>query len=493
MRVFSATLATETNTFSPIPTGLDSFKTGIYHPAGTHPPEQSFFAGPLHAARLRADDLGLEVIQGLVAAAQPSGLVTRATYETLRDQLLADLQDALPVDVVLLGLHGAMAADGYDDCEGDLLGRIRALVGPDVVIGATLDPHCHMSEAMVAAANLLICWKHYPHTDALDRAMELVDRCVQARKRAITPQAVLIDARAITLIHTTREPGAAMVRLLQAIESRAGILSASIVHGFPWGDVPAMGTKALVYFDAQDARGRAHAEEAAREIVAAIRQHLEAFSPPYLGIDASFDEALTVTDGPVVISDGADNPGGGAGCDATFMLRRLIERAIHPAALGPVYDPGAVAMAFNAGLGARLLLRMGGKVSAMSGEPVDAQVTVRGLARQHTMSGMVPGVRLPCGDAAWLEIEGGIHVVLTALRMQAIHPDLFTGLGCELGTMRVIVVKSSQHFHAGFAPIASRVLYADAPGTLTLDLRRLDYRKADLRRWPFSQGMEVQP
>jgi len=431
------------------------------------------------------------VVQGLVAAAQPSGTVTRAAYETLRDQILADLRQALPVDIVLLGLHGAMAADGCDDCEGDLLGRVREIAGPDAVIGATLDPHCHMSAEMVAAADLLICWKHYPHTDALDRALELVDACVSARQGEITLKPVFVDARVITLIHTTREPGASMLRLLASIESRSGIVSASIVHGFPWGDVPTMGTRVLVYYDERQTQAAAHARAAADELVAAIWEHREAFSPPYLGIDAAYDEALTVAGGPVVISDGADNPGGGSGCDSTFMLRRLVERGIHPSALGPLYDPGAVAMVFNAGLGARLRLRMGGKISAMSGDPLDADVVVRGLARQHTMSGMVAGTRMNCGDAAWVEIERGVHVVLTSERTQAFHPDLFADLGCELGAMRIIVVKSSQHFHAGFAPIASRVLYADAPGTVTLDLRRLEYRKADTQRWPFVQSAQL--
>lgn len=490
MRVFSATLATETNTFSPIPTGLDSFHSGIFFPAGTHPPEMTHFAGPLHAAKLRAKELGLEVVQGLVAAAQPSGTVTRAAYESLRDQILDDLRQALPVDIVLLGMHGAMAAEGYDDCEGDLLKRARAIVGPQVVIGATLDPHCHMGPDMVAAADLLICWKQYPHTDALERAFELVDLCVKARQGTITPKPVLLDARVITLIHTTREPGISMVKLLQEMESRPGILSASIVHGFPWGDVPAMGTQALVYFDARQPQAETVAHGAAGEVVKAIWRHREEFSPPYLGIDAAYDEALTVQGGPVVISDGADNPGGGAGCDSTFMLQRLVERGIHPAALGPLYDPGAVAMAFNAGVGAQLQMRIGGKVSAMSGDPLDLQVTVRGLARKHTMSGVVAGTRMNCGDSAWLEIAGGIHVVLTSERLQAMSPDLFTGLGCELDQMKVIVVKSSQHFHAGFAPIASRVVYADAPGTLTLDLRQMDYKKADLQRWPFVETVK---
>ena len=137
MRVFTASLATETNTFAPMPTGLASFQVdGSYWPAGTHPAAMSMFGGPLHAARQRAREHGWTLVEGLVAAAQPGGTTTRLAYETLRDQILADLQAALPVQMVLLGLHGAMVADGYPDCEGDLLTRVRQLVGPGVVVGA---------------------------------------------------------------------------------------------------------------------------------------------------------------------------------------------------------------------------------------------------------------------------------------------------------------------------------------------------------------------
>ena len=134
MRVFSAGLATETNTFAPMPTGLASFRDRGYFKAGTHPDQMTFFAGPLWAARQRGKALGWDLVEGMVAAAQPSGTTTRYAYETLRDELLADLRGALPVDVVLLGLHGAMVADGYDDCEGDLLERVRKIVGPKVVV-----------------------------------------------------------------------------------------------------------------------------------------------------------------------------------------------------------------------------------------------------------------------------------------------------------------------------------------------------------------------
>ena len=120
MRVFSAALATETNTFAAIPTGLRAFRERGYFPAGTHPDRMSFFAAPLWAARLRGRALGWDVVEGMVAGAQPGGITTRAAYEALRDELLADLRAALPVDMVLLGLHGAMVADGYDDCEGDI-------------------------------------------------------------------------------------------------------------------------------------------------------------------------------------------------------------------------------------------------------------------------------------------------------------------------------------------------------------------------------------
>src|SRR6202007_2992468 len=161
MRVFTASLATETNTFAPIPTGIDAFKARGYFPAGKHPEPLSFFAAALWVAREVAANEGWTLVEGLVAGAQPGGVTTRAVYESLRDELLDDLRRALPVDMVLLGLHGAMVADGYDDCEGDLLRRVREIVGSSVVIGAELDPHNHLSVEMVGNADLLIAFKEY--------------------------------------------------------------------------------------------------------------------------------------------------------------------------------------------------------------------------------------------------------------------------------------------------------------------------------------------
>ncbi len=482
MRVFTASLATETNTFAPLPTGLASFHEGGYYPAGQHPDHMTFFAGPLWAARQRAREQGWQLVEGLVAGAQPSGITTRQAYETLRDELLADLQAALPVDMVLLGLHGAMVADGYDDCEGDLLARVRAIVGPGVVVGAELDPHNHLSAAMVGHADLLVAFKEYPHTDILERAFELVDLCAAQVAGRIRPRASVVDCAMIAALHTTQEPARGFVRRLQALEGRDGVLSISVTHGFPWGDVADMGARILVYTDDRQEQGDALARRLADELVA-LR---DALASPSADIDTTLDQALAAPPGLVVIADGADNPGGGAAGDSTFLLRRLVERGIQDAALGPLWDPGAVRIAFDAGVGARLPLRLGGKIGPMSGDPLDLLCTVRALAPEMVMSGLA-GTTVALGDCALVDAQG-VEVVLTSRRSQAMGCDLFSGLGCDPARKRIVVVKSSQHFRAAFAPIATTILYASAPGTVAHDLRGLRYAKIQRPKWPFDPG-----
>ena len=346
MRIFSGALATETNTFAPMPTGLASFNDRGYFPAGQHPDHMLYFSGPLWGARLRGAERGWDLVEGMVAGAQPSGITTRHAYETLRDELLRDLRAALPVDMVLLGLHGAMVADGYDDCEGDLLTRVRAIVGPDVVVGAELDPHNHLSAAMLAQANLLVCYKEYPHTDVKERALELVDLCAATVEKRIRPTLAVVDCDMVTLVHTSRNPARAFVDRIQSLEGHDGVLSISITHGFPWGDVADMGTKVFVYTDNNPAQAAALARQLADELIA-MREQL---SPAYPGVDAALDEAMASDGGPVVIADSADNPGGGAASDSTFLLRRMIERGIANAVLGPLWDPIAVRIAFDAGV-----------------------------------------------------------------------------------------------------------------------------------------------
>ncbi|WP_374665073.1 M81 family metallopeptidase [Ramlibacter sp.] len=478
MRVFSGGIATETNTFGPMPTGMASFQDRGYYPGGTHPDHMFYFAGPLWAARIRGKERGWTLVEGLVAGAQPSGITTRATYERLRAELLADLRAALPVDMVLLGLHGAMVADGYDDCEGDLLAHVREIVGPDVVVGAELDPHNHLSQAMVDHADVLMSYKEYPHTDVLERAFELVDLCAAKVQGRIRPTAAVVDTDMIVTLHTSRQPARGFVDRIQAMEGQDGVLSISITHGFAWGDVPDMGTKVLVYTDGDAPKAARLARQLADELIA-LR---DALSPHVPGIDKALDQAMAFEGGPVVLSDGADNPGGGAASDATFILQRLIERGITNVAIGPFWDPIAARIAIEAGEGARLPLRIGGKVSPLSGAPLDLDCHVLAVRHEHTQTGL-SNTLTHMGDCALVEAKG-IQILLVSLRNQAMGTDLFTGIGCDLASKKLIVVKSSQHFHASYSKVARHVIYAAAPGAVSFDLRSLPYRKVRRPKWP---------
>ena len=144
MRVFIASLGTETNTFSPLPTGWDTFRDTMLFRDGDKATdhEPMLFSEPLHVWRRQAEARGWEVVESIAAFAQPAGVCVRAVYEGLRDEMLRDLEAAMPVDIALINMHGAMVADGYLDCEGDMLSRVRAIVGPDRVVGGELDLHC---------------------------------------------------------------------------------------------------------------------------------------------------------------------------------------------------------------------------------------------------------------------------------------------------------------------------------------------------------------
>ena len=478
MRIFTAGIATETNTFGPMPTGMQSFRDRSYFKAGTHPEHMTYLAGAVWAAKVMGRERGWEVVQGLVAASQPSGTVTRETYEFLREELLEDLRQAMPVDVVALGLHGAMVADGYDDCEGDLLSHVRAIVGPDVVIGATLDLHGNISETMVSSADIMVSYKEYPHTDMLERANEMLELCVARRKGLISLAPACVDCEMFVTMFTTREPARSFVDRLMALEGKNGVLSISVLHGFAWADVPDMGTKVLVYTDGDAAKS----ERVARSVADELIGMRDALVVTYPDIDTALDEALAFEEQPVLMADGADNPGGGAAGDSTFILQRILDRNITNVAMGPFWDPVAVRIAMDAGVGATLPLRVGGKVGPLSGQPVDLQCTVKAIVRNLVMTGL-SNAKVPMGDSVLIEANG-IELVLISLRMQAVGTDLFTQFGCDLAAKRLIVVKSSQHFHAAYSRYGKHVIYAGAPGSVTLNIQTLPYRKIRYPKWP---------
>jgi microcystin degradation protein MlrC len=281
-------------------------------------------------------------------------------------------------------------------------------------------------------------------------------------------------------IHTTRDPGRALVRRMQSLEGKDGILSVSIAQGFATGDVPDMGTKVLVYADGDRAKAQRLARQLADEVIA-LR---DALTVRYLDVDTALDRALAAEGGPIVLADRSDNPGSGASGDSTFILRRLLERGITDAALGPLWDPIAVRIAFDAGIGARLWLRIGGKTSPMSGDPLDAECTVRALT-SNMMQASQAGTPSAMGDCALLSVDG-TDIVLNSVRTQGLDTGLFAQLGCDPTAKKIIVVKSAQHFHASFARIAREILYVGAPGSADPNWANLPYKKIRQPKWPIS-------
>jgi microcystin degradation protein MlrC len=432
---------------------------------------------PLFVARRRAAAERFTLIEGSCFAASPAGTTNRADYEFMRDEILAQLKDALPLDGVLLGLHGAMVAHGYDDVEGDVLERARAIVGPRCVIGVELDPHCHLTVKRVRLADIIILYKEFPHTDVVERADDLLTLVLRAIRKEITPIMSMYDCRQIGSYPTTLPLMRGFVDRTAGMEGRDGVLSVSIGHCFPYADVPELTGRILVITDGDKAKADRLATEIGQEFVS-MRGRT---APEYLDCDAGISAALAFDGGPVVMADPADNAGGGAASDNTTILRRMLDRGIHGAALGPIWDPVAVRLCWDAGLHADFPLRFGGKIGPASGPPVDAIVTVSGLARDAWQSfGLT---QVPLGDCAAVRIDG-VEVVLISNRTQALGLELFRNVGIDPAERKLVVVKSTNHFMAAFGPIARKVLYVDYDGPLNRDYRKIAYTKVLRPIWP---------
>jgi microcystin degradation protein MlrC len=477
VKILIGAFLTETNTFSPLPTGERAFYNTEYRRRDASLDPTVVDAVCQAAWRRLASRDGHEIVESISAFAQPAGRTVRAVYERLRDDILADVAAAKP-DMVLLFLHGAMVADGYDDCEGDTIARIRALVGPEVSIGIELDLHCHITKQMLGNATAIITFKEYPHVDLAPRAEELYDICLRAAQGTVKPVMALHDCRMINMWRTPVEPMRSFVARMQALEGKDGILSVSFGHGFPWGDVEDVGAKMLVVADGDRAKAAALAAKLAREIWELRFKTLT----PHDSIDQALDRAGEVKGGPVVLADVADNAGGGAPGDSTFILRRILDRGLKNVVSGCYWDPMAVQMCIEAGEGATFELRIGGKCGRASGEPVDLTVTVRKIVRALYQTGL-GGMKAALGDSVWVSADS-VDLVLTSVRSQTYHPDAFTQFGIDPAKKALIVVKSTQHFYAGFAPLAKEVRYVTTPGAIPPDYAGINLTKLARPYWP---------
>ena len=482
MRVFTAALATETNTFSPIAIDKRAFEASLHAKPGQHPATPTLCTAPITVGREVCAREGWTLIEGTASWADPAGLVARVTYEELRDEIIGQLHAAMPVDGVVLRLHGAMVAQGYDDPEGDLLARIRAIVGPEVLVCAELDPHSHLTAKRAEAADFFVYFKEFPHTDFVDRARDLWSIAVRALKGEIKPVMSIFDCRMIDVFPTSKQPMRGFVDKIVALErSEPGLLSLSVVHGFMAGDVPEMGTKLVAITDKRPELGASIAERLGRELFAMRGTFMVAQVDEKIAVDG----ALAAPRGPVVIADVWDNPGGGTAGDATIILDELIRRGATDVAVGTIWDPIAVQICFAAGEGAEIMLRFGAKSAPMTGSPIDKRVVVKVLVRNAEMK--FGESYAPFGDAAWVQFDG-IDVILNSTRAQSFDPSLFSAVGIDPKAKKILLIKSTNHFYDSFSRIAAEIVYCSAGQPYPNRPAETDYRKARRDIWPMVEN-----
>jgi microcystin degradation protein MlrC len=478
LRIFTAALATETNTFSPICVDRRAFEASLYAPPGQHPETPTLCSAPITVGRRVCAEKGWELVEGTAAWADPAGLVNRATYEGLRDEVLNQLRAAMPVDAVVLGLHGAMVAAGYEDTEGDILARVREIVGPDILVCAELDPHSHLTARRLNAADFFVYFKEFPHTDFVDRAEDLWRIAVETLEGRLHPVMSVFDCRMIDVFPTSRDPMRSFVDKIMRLETEdADILSISVIHGFMAGDVPEMGTKMLVVTNGKKEKG----EALARELGLELFSKRGTFIMPQIDEIAAVTRATAATSWPVVIADVWDNPGGGTAGDATVLLQELLDRGVTGAAIGTIWDPMAVQICMAAGEGAEIALRFGAKSAPGTGNPIDGVVQVVKLIENAEMQ--FGESFAPFGDAVHIRLDG-IDIILNSTRAQSFDPSLFSVMGIDPMSKKILVIKSTNHFYASFSKIAAEIIYCSAGTPYPNNPAKTPYRRAPKNIWP---------
>jgi len=484
IKAYCASVATETNTFSPLRTDFSDFCESFYAPPGEHPETPTLCSAVFPSLRSRAARGEIELVEGTAAWAEPGGLINDQTWVRLKSEILQQVSEAMPLDVVVLGLHGAMIAENCVDCEGELLEQVREIVGSKVIIGVTFDPHSHLSQKRVDNADVIHVFKEFPHTDFVRTGEECVDLTLRAAQGEIVPVMSVFDVRMIDILPTSRNPMRSFVDKMLTLETAKNVLSVSAVHGFMAGDSPDLGAKVIVITDNDGPRGEAIAKQLGMELFSFRGSAKPAFLRPQHALEKAVVLAQKY-ERPVVIADVWDNPGGGVAGDSTILARMVIDQNLQDVAFGTIWDPMAVRLCIAAGEGARINLRFGGKTSAFAGEPIDACVLVKKIVRKAVQS--FGSSVVPLGDCVCISFDG-LQFILNSNRSQAFSPDLFTNLGVDVLAQKMLIVKSTNHFHDAFLPIASHILYAAVDGPYPSDPRTTEYKNVTRSLWPIVEN-----
>jgi microcystin degradation protein MlrC len=491
--VLTAEFSHETNTFSVVSTDHQAFvdRHLLMGDAAiaARGDANTDLAGFLDVAKERQ----WRVIHVLSAAAPPAGRVTRDAFDRIAGQIVvAARQHRASLHGIALGLHGAMVTDFDEDGEGELLARLRAVVGTDIPIAVTLDPHANVTERMCALAEIIVSYKTYPHVDIREtgrHAAVILHRAMEGEIRPRTMRAHRPMLEEVNGGRTDTGPMIARLDRARVYEKKKGVFAVSVNGGFGLADIAEVGPTVLVTAqDGGQARDMVAHQRFAEEIADDIWARRFEEINTYLSVEeaAAICAAHGGSDGPIVVADYADNPGGGAYGDATNLLSAMLDKGVGNACFGALIDPGAVLELSRYGVGSQVTIKLGGKVNPrLGGPPLELTGTLKLLSDGHYVGDgpMISGLTKSFGPTAVLAVAG-IDILIASLASQILDLQQFRAFGIEPHRCRAVGLKSMQHFRAAFEPIAARVIVCDSGALCTPNLRKLPFRKVPRPMFP---------
>jgi microcystin degradation protein MlrC len=491
-KILSAEIAHETNTFSRKVTDRQAFRNRHYY-VGEEALERrasanTELAGFVEAAR----EHGWRLDHVHSAAAGPSGRVIADAFDWLCDPIVDRLGNG-DYDGIILGLHGAMVTDCFDDGEGEILRRLREVCGRNLPIAITLDLHANVSELMCELADIVVSYKTYPHVDMRVAGRHAGDLLQATLLGEIDPQTVRARCPMLEEVNGGRTDLGAMTALLESAcewELRDDVHAVSINAGFASADIEAVGPTVLVTAQGDMAVHRRFAEGLAEEI---WRRRGDVINE-YLDVEEAAAIALRhdAAAGPLIIADYADNPGAGAYGDSTNLLRALLDAGVSNACFGPMVDPECVQQLWQGEIGDCLEISLGAKADpGMGGGPLALKVELMRKSNGHyTGAGaMIGGLQHSFGSTAVIRVEG-IEVLVVSVAEQMLDLQQFEAFAIEPRDKSVVVLKSMQHFRADFEPIAARVIVCDSGALCTPRYRLLEYRKVPRPIFPLDPELD---
>ena len=495
--VLTAEFAHESNTFSRIPTGYDKFMARSFCLEGDEAiaargHANTELGGFLEVAR----EHQWEVIHVLSASANPGGPVTRDAFERLSGAIVAAAQEhQARLSGILLGLHGAMVTEFCEDGEGELLARLRAVVGPNLPIAITLDLHANVTRAMCALANIIVSYQTYPHVDMRRtgrQAAEILQRTMTGEIEPMTVRAGRPMLGETTGGRTDVGPMIGWLQQARAYEADPDVFAVSINAGFSHADIAEVGPSVLVTGQGDMARHQRFAEAMADEIWD------KRFEPVnhYFTVDeaAALCAAYRPASGPMVVADYSDNPGGGAYGDSTNLLAALLRAKVVNACFGPMVDPAMVSEMQNHQVGDSVRIELGGKTDPnLGGGPLTLQARLLLLSDGNYVGDgpMVGGQKRSWGPTAVLRVDG-IEILVVTNAAQMWDQQQFKAFGIDPQAKNVVALKSAQHFRAAFGPIAGEVILCDSGALCGPNHQSLPWRKVPRPIFPLDQDLDIE-